>query len=75
MYRDEENLYHYTYRKDGSETAGNAGAYPSGGYQPGFQEPVQEMKPVKKKSRAGVRTAALMLCAALLGGAVGGGVV
>ena len=20
MYRDEENLYHYTYRKDGSET-------------------------------------------------------
>ena len=75
MYRDEENLYHYTYRKDGSETAGNAGAYASGGYQPGFQEPVQEMKPVKKKSRAGVRTAALMLCAALLGGAVGGGVV
>ena len=75
MYRDEENLYHYTYRKDGSETAGNAGAYASGGYQPGPQEPVQEMKPVKKKSRAGVRTAALMLCAALLGGAVGGGVV
>ena len=75
MYRDEENLYHYTYRKDGSETAGNAGAYASGGYQPGSQEPVQEMKPVKKKSRAGVRTAALMLCAALLGGAVGGGVV
>ena len=74
MYRDEENLYHYTYRKDGSETAGNAGAYASGGYQPGPQEPVQEMKPVKK-SRAGVRTAALMLCAALLGGAVGGGVV
>ena len=74
MYRDEENLYHYTYRKDGSETAGNAGAYASGGYQPGSQEPVQEMKPVKK-SRAGVRTAALMLCAALLGGAVGGGVV
>ena len=31
MYRDEENLYHYTYRKDGSETAGNAGADPPGG--------------------------------------------
>ena len=75
MYHDEQNLYHYTYRKDGSETTGNAGGYQPGGYQPGQQEPVQEMKPVKKKSRAGVRTAALMLCAALLGGAVGGGVV
>ena len=75
MYHDEQNLYHYTYRKDGSETTGNAGAYQPGGYQTGPQEPVQEMKPVKKKNRAGVRTAALLLCAALLGGAVGGGVV
>lgn len=39
----------------------------------GKNEPVQEMKPVKK-NRLGVKIAALGLCCALLGGAVGGGV-
>jgi serine protease Do len=79
MYNDEENLYHYTYRKDGSEPGQRYETQPSvdeqlhnnqaGGYQP-----VQEMKPVKK-NRVGLKLTALALCCALLGGAVGGGVV
>ena len=75
MYNDEHNLYHYTYRKDGSETethpAPQAGPAPE--YQNGPQQPVQEMKPVKK-NRIGLKVTALALCCALLGGAVGGGV-
>ncbi|WP_295581975.1 S1C family serine protease [uncultured Oscillibacter sp.] len=77
MYNDEQNLYHYTYRKDGSESS--QGSRPSVDdqlrqYQSGPQEPVQEMKPVKK-NRMGTKVAALALCCALLGGAAGGGVV
>ena len=73
MYNDEHNLYHYTYRKDGSET--DAHSAPQGEpLQPqssGPQQPVQEMKPVKK-NRIGLKVTALALCCALLGGAVGG---
>ena len=76
MYNDEHNLYHYTYRKDGSETethpAPQAGPAPE--YQNGPQQPLQEMKPVKK-NRVGMKLTALALCCALLGGAVGGGIV
>ncbi len=76
MYNDEHNLYHYTYRKDDSETethpAPQAGPAPE--YQNGPQQPVQEMKPVKK-NRVGMKLTALALCCALLGGAVGGGIV
>ena len=76
MYNDEHNLYHYTYRKDGSETethpAPQAGPAPE--HQNGPQQPVQEMKPVKK-NRVGMKLTALALCCALLGGAVGGGIV
>ena len=76
MYNDEHNLYHYTYRKDGSETethpAPQAGPAPE--YQNGPQQPVQEMKPVKK-NRVGMKLTALALCCARLGGAVGGGIV
>ena len=75
MYNDEQNLYHYTYRKDGSEPQGEkmepVESVPGG--DTGKNEPVQEMKPVKK-NRLGVKIAALGLCCALLGGAVGGGV-
>ena len=75
MYNDEHNLYHYTYRKDGSET--DAHSAPQGEpLQPqssGPQQPVQEMKPVKK-NRIGLKVTALALRCALLGGAVGGGV-
>ena len=77
MYNDEQNLYHYTYRKDGSETAPGAprqtGPFDSQPNQGGGQPPVQEMKPVKK-NRIGLKITALALCCALLGGAVGGSV-
>lgn len=79
MYNDEQNLYHYTYRKDGSESAPRTEnhAAPQEPIHPqsaGPQGPVQEMKPVKK-NRMGLKIIALALCCALLGGAVGGGVV
>ena len=79
MYNDEQNLYHYTYRKDGGESSGQNGARPTvdeqlHNYQAGPQQPEQEMKPVKK-NRMGLKITALALCCALLGGAVGGGVV
>ena len=78
MYNDEQNLYHYTYRKDGSEPGQRYDAHPTvdeqiHNYQAGPQQPVQEMKPVKK-NRMGLKITALALCCALLGGAVGGGV-
>ena len=91
MYNDEQNLYHYTYRKDGSEPGQRYDARSNSGsesqphpsvdeqlhqYESGRQEqpPIQEMKPVKK-NRVGLKIAALALVCALLGGAVGGGVV
>ena len=79
MYNDEQNLYHYTYRKDGSETGGQNASRPTvdeqlHNYQAGPQQPVQEMKPVKK-NRMSLKITALALCCALVGGAVGGGVV
>lgn len=69
MYNDEHNLYHYTYRRDGSEAA----PPPADDYQP-VQRPVQEMKPVRK-NRIGLKVTALALSCALLGGGVGGGIV
>ena len=75
MYNDEKNLYHYTYRKDGSEQPGENLVNPQSvpGSDSEHRENVQEMKPVKK-NRLGIKIAALCLCCALLGGAVGGGV-
>ena len=74
MYNDENNLYNYTYRKDGSELFHQRESVRSGGQQSGPQGPVLEMKPVKKK-RLGLKIAALALSCALLGGAAGGGAV
>ena len=93
MYNDEQNLYHYTYRKDGGEPGQRYDARSAAGsegesqtrpsvdeqlhnYESGRREqpPVQEMKSVKK-NRVGLKVAALALVCALLGGAVGGGVV
>lgn len=73
MYNDEHNLYHYTYRKDGSEAEAHPAPQPGPvqDHNSGPQQPVQEMKPVKKK-RIGLKVTALALCCALLGGAVGG---
>ena len=77
MYNDEENLYHYSYQKDSGQqgTSGSSvdDQLNSFQYHSGPQQPVQEMKPVKK-NRVGLRITALALCCALLGGAVGGGV-
>lgn len=92
MYNDEQNLYHYTYRKDGSEPGARfdpraesapqaATGHPTvdeqlHNYQSGQSQrpPIQEMKPVKK-NRMGLKITALALACALVGGAVGGGVV
>ena len=71
MYNDEHNLYHYTYRKDGSEAEAHPAPQPGPvqDHNSGPQQPVQEMKPVKK-NRIGLKVTALALCCALLGGAV-----
>ena len=77
MYDDMKNFYHYKYEKNGSEPGQRYEVQqptePSH-YQP--EPPVQEMKPVKKqkKSRIGLKIAALALVCTLLGGVVGGGV-
>ena len=70
MYQDENNLYHYSYSSD-DQPGQN---FEPSGYQSGPQQPVQEMKPVKK-NRMGLKITALALVCALLGGTVGGGAV
>ncbi|WP_369282499.1 S1C family serine protease [Oscillibacter sp. GMB15532] len=70
MYNDEKNLYHYTYRKDGSEpwdarTAVDAPYRESRDEGPGKKA---------KKNRGGAKIVALALSCALLGGAAGAGV-
>jgi serine protease Do len=81
MYNDENNLYHYTYRKDGSEISADRqstvdeqlSGYRAG--QTGTQAPVMDAKPVgDRKKRLGVKIAALALCCALVGGAAGAGI-
>ncbi|BAK98538.1 serine protease [Oscillibacter valericigenes Sjm18-20] len=71
MYNDENNLYHYTYRKDGSESQNS---------QPVLEAPYREpwesnMKKDQKKNRSGAKIVALALSCALLGGAAGAGVM
>src|SRR5574344_951483 len=85
MYNDENNLYHYTYRKDGSETddGRTACTQPSvdeqlHGYQAAQsgtapQQPTQTMRPAKK-NRMGLKITALALSCALVGGAAGAGI-
>ena len=76
MYNDENNLYHYTYRKDGSETAGRSAVDEQlHDYQQAqdHRQPVQDLKPVKK-NRLGLKIAALALVCALVGGAAGAGI-
>ena len=90
MYNDEQNLYHYTYRKDGSEPGQRYDARSNSGSEsqphPSVDEQLhqyesgrQEQPPIQemkpvKKNRVGLKIAALALVCALLGGAVGGGV-
>ena len=69
MYNDEENLYHYSYQKENQPgTSGSSvdDQLNSFQYHSGPQQPVQEMKPVKK-NRTGLKVTALALCCALLG--------
>ncbi len=73
MYNDENNLYNYTYRKDGSELPHRRETVRPEG-QSGPQGPELEGKPVKK-NRLGLKITALALSCALLGGAAGGGAV
>ena len=49
MYIDEHILYHYTYRKDGSEAEAHSAPQPGPvqDHNSVPQQPVQEMKPVK----------------------------
>ena len=88
MYNDEQNLYHYTYRKDGTEPGQRYDAK-----QPGVDEQLnnyrqqQEQAPQQPemqsqggqaphkngKNRVGLKIASLALVCALLGGLVGGG--
>ena len=71
MYNDENNLYHYTYTKDNQP--GGSTNYYSYSSQPVTPPPVTPKK--EKKHRTGLKTVALALICALLGGAVGGGIV
>ena len=82
MYNDENNLYHYTYRKDGSETNGNTSQATVNEQLHHYQDSQSddqtavEMKPVreKKKHSLGTKIAVLALCCALVGGAAGAGI-
>jgi len=81
MYNDENNLYHYTYRKDGNEanqqeTASQATVDEQlHNYQQSQQAPI-DMKPVKEKKKhsAASKAVALALACALIGGAAGAGI-
>ena len=78
MYNDENNLYHYTYRKDGSETTQTRPTvdeqlHSYQASQSEYRQPVQDMQPVKKERR-GVKLVALALVCALVGGAAGAGI-
>ena len=72
MYNDENNLYHYTYRKDGSESAGQ----PAPVINATYQEPWEDgSKKRGGKNRTGLKITAMALSCALLGGAAGAGVM
>ena len=71
MYNDENNLYHYTYRKDGSEPQNTIPAV-----ETSYREPWEGDAGKKaKKNRGGAKIVALALSCALLGGAAGAGVM
>ncbi len=74
MYNDEKNLYHYTYRKDGSENIPYGAADDSAAQNTATaQQPILEMKPVKK-NHSGAKLVAMALACAMVGGSVGAGV-
>ena len=73
MYND-DNYYRHSYEKGGSEPGQRYDTRSIYSQYGGAQQPVQEMKPVKK-NRMGLKLAALSLVCALLGGATGAGIV
>ncbi|MET0017919.1 trypsin-like peptidase domain-containing protein [Oscillibacter sp.] len=71
MYNDENNLYHYTYRKDGSEPQN-----PLPVVEASYREPWEaNSKKDWKKNHSGAKIVALALSCALMGGAAGAGVM
>lgn len=71
MYNDENNLYHYTYRKDGSEPRNSQTVVDAA-----YREPWDAgSRKDSKKNRSGAKVVALALSCALLGGAAGAGVM
>ncbi len=82
MYNDEQNYYSHAYQRDGNEPGQRYDARPSIDQQfqsyyyqsSNPQPPVQEQPAKPKKSRTGLKIAALALACALLGGGVGGGI-
>jgi serine protease Do len=86
MYNDENNLYHYTYRKDGSETDESRSSIDEqlNAYRTAQEIPsgdnaapvTEEIKPEKKprKFKPWTKVAALILVCALAGGAAGAGI-
>lgn len=71
MYNDENNLYHYTYRKDGSEPQNSLPVV-----EASYNEPWEAgSKKDRNKNHSGAKIVALALSCALLGGAAGAGVM
>jgi len=67
-YEDENNLYHYSYRKGDSNVV--EPVYNTRNYA---EEPAQAVETPRKKGHSGAKLVALMLSCALIGGAVGAG--
>ena len=72
-YEDENNLYHYSYRKGDKAERVQDADYTEVPHTGTGAEPWEEKKP--KKNRFGLKLAALALVCALLGGMVGAGVM
>jgi len=71
-YEDENNLYHYSYRKGDKAERVHDVDYTEVPHTEARPEPWEEKKP--KKNRLGLKLTALALACALLGGMVGAGI-
>ncbi|MCF2619032.1 trypsin-like peptidase domain-containing protein [Oscillibacter valericigenes] len=71
-YEDENNLYHYSYRKGDKAERVRDADYAETSSEPLKADPWEEKKP--KKNRLGMKLAALALVCALIGGATGAGI-
>ncbi len=71
-YEDENNLYHYSYRKGDKAERVRDADYAEAPSEPLKADPWEGKKP--KKNRLGMKLAALALVCALIGGATGAGI-